>query len=99
MFHEFYVILMIRPIPIRKFKEFADYLQSTHKPVDVLFRLAEKSSIVLLSGGGFHGPEWSIRISLANLNDESYSKIGELLHNILEEYVSSWENTKKSNEK
>lgn len=75
--------------------EFADYLQSNHKPVDILLRLAEESSIVLLSGGGFHGPEWSIRISLANLNDESYSKIGGVLHKILEEYVSSWKKTKK----
>lgn len=79
-------------------EEFANYLQNNHKPVDVLVRLAEKSSIVLLSGGGFHGPEWSIRISLANLRDESYSKIGELLHNILEEYVTSWKATKQSKE-
>ena len=72
--------------------EFANYLQENYKPVDILFRLAQKSSIVLLSGGGFHGPEWSIRISLANLDDEHYSKIGKVLHNILEEFVTSWKN-------
>lgn len=75
-------------------KDFSKYLQENYKPVDVLFRLAEQSSIVLLSGGGFHGPEWSIRISLANLNDESYSEIGKLLHKILEEYVSAWKESK-----
>jgi aspartate 4-decarboxylase len=75
-------------------KEFADYLQKYHKPVDVLISLAEKSSIVLLSGCGFHGPEWSIRISLANLSDEAYSKIGDVLHKVLEEFVSSWKNQK-----
>lgn len=74
-------------------KEFADYLQKYHKPIDVLLSLAEESSIVLLSGGGFHGPEWSIRISLANLNDESYAKIGDVLHKVLEKYVSYWQNT------
>jgi aspartate 4-decarboxylase len=73
--------------------EFEDYLQKNHKPVDVLYRLAEESSIVLLSGGGFQGPEWSIRISLANLNDEAYLKIGEVLHKILEEYVSEWKSS------
>jgi aspartate 4-decarboxylase len=73
--------------------EFQDYLQKNHKPVDVLYRLAEESSIVLLSGGGFQGPEWSIRISLANLNDEAYLKIGEVLHKILEQYVSEWKNS------
>jgi len=70
--------------------EFAEYLQDNYKPVDILLRLAQESSIVLLSGGGFHGPEWSIRISLANLDDEYYSEIGTVLHKILEEYVTSW---------
>jgi aspartate 4-decarboxylase len=70
--------------------EFGDYLQNNHKPVEILYRLAEESSIVLLSGGGFQGPEWSVRISLANLNDEAYSIIGEVLHKILEQYVSEW---------
>ena len=74
--------------------EFEEYLQKNHKPVDVLYRLAEESSIVLLSGGGFQGPEWSIRISLANLSDEAYSKIGQVLHEILEQYVSEWRNLK-----
>lgn len=75
--------------------EFGKYLQNKYKPVDILYRLAEESSIVLLSGGGFQGPEWSIRISLANLNDEAYSKIGEALHKIIEEYVDSWKATIK----
>lgn len=76
-------------------KEFADYLQTNHKPVHILYRLAQEFSIVLLSGGGFQGPEWSIRISLANLNDEAYSRIGKMLHKILQEYVAEWEKSKK----
>ena len=74
--------------------EFAKYLEASYKPVDILLRLAEESSIVLLSGSGFHGPEWSIRISLANLNDESYSKIGKVLHQILEDYATLWNESK-----
>jgi aspartate 4-decarboxylase len=75
-------------------KEFGEYLQKTYKPFDILYRLAEESSIVLLGGGGFSGPEWSIRISLANLNDDAYSMIGKVLHGILQEYVKNWENSK-----
>lgn len=71
--------------------EFMNYLQENYKPVDILFRLAQESSIILLSGNGFHGPEWSIRISLANLNDESYAKIGNVIKNILQKYVTTWE--------
>jgi len=71
-------------------EDFANYLQKTYKPVDILLRLAEESSIVLLSGGGFSGPEWSIRISLANLSDESYSTIGVVTRKILNHYVAAW---------
>lgn len=71
-------------------EEFASYLKDNYKPVDILLKLAEKSSIVLLGGSGFHGPEWSVRISLANLNDESYSQIGEVIHSILEDYFVKW---------
>lgn len=71
-------------------KIFVEYLKTTYHPVDVLLRLAEESSIVLLSGGGFSGPEWSIRISLANLNDEAYSTIGKVVRKILEQYVVEW---------
>lgn len=76
--------------------ELAEYLQENYKPVDVLLRLAEQSSIVLLSGSGFDGPEWSIRISLANLNDESYSKIGQVLRKVLEDYATEWKESKNS---
>ena len=74
--------------------EFSKYLESNYKPLDILFSLAEESSIVLLGGGGFHGPEWSIRISLANLNDVYYSEIGEVLHRVLEKYVRLWKDEK-----
>ncbi len=74
--------------------EFAGYLQQNYKPVDILIQLAEQSSIVLLDGSGFNAPEWSIRISLANLNDESYSKIGENLLNVLETYATRWRESK-----
>ena len=73
--------------------EFSNYLKSNFKTVDVLFRLAKESSIVLLSGGGFSAPEWSIRISLANLKDEAYIEIGIALKKILNDFVSEWKKT------
>ncbi|EHK2365775.1 aspartate 4-decarboxylase [Clostridium perfringens] len=75
--------------------EFANYLESNYKPVDVLYKLAEESSIVLLSGGGFQGPEWSVRISLANLDDDAYSEIGTVLRKILENFVHKWKSSTK----
>ncbi|AOY53743.1 aspartate 4-decarboxylase [Clostridium perfringens] len=75
--------------------EFANYLESNYKPVDVLYKLAEESSIVLLNGGGFQGPEWSVRISLANLDDDAYSEIGTVLRKILEDFVHHWKSSTK----
>ncbi|KHS56010.1 aspartate aminotransferase [Terrisporobacter othiniensis] len=72
---------------------FANYLKENYKPVDILFDLAQDSSIVLLGGGGFAGPEWSIRISLANLYDEAYATIGIALRRILDDYVTKWKKT------
>ncbi|TGE33773.1 aspartate 4-decarboxylase [Desulfosporosinus sp. Sb-LF] len=74
--------------------EFVQYLEENYEPTDILFRLAEESSIVLLNGGGFGGPEWSIRTSLANLNDEAYREIGETVQKTFEEYAASWKAAK-----
>ena len=76
--------------------EFVQYLKENYEPLDILFRLAEESSIVLLNGGGFEGPRWSIRTSLANLNDEAYHKIGETVQRTFEEYAVSWRAAKAS---
>lgn len=71
-------------------KPFADYLEQNYEPVDPLFRLAEQTSVVLLNGGGFDGPEWSVRVSLANLDDLDYLKIGHQLRVIFDEYAEEW---------
>jgi hypothetical protein len=40
-------------------------------PLDLAFCLAEAYGIVLPNGGGFEATNWSLRISLANLPDET----------------------------
>lgn len=70
--------------------DFAAWLQSNHEPVDPVFRLAEQGSVVLLNGGGFDGPEWSVRVSLANLPMRAYEQIGEWLRRIYDEYLEEF---------
>lgn len=70
--------------------EFVEFLRTHYECTDILFRLAEQSGIVLMPGGGFGGPEWSVRVSLANLAEETYPKIGELLKAAAEGYVAEW---------
>lgn len=75
--------------------DFVEYLQANYEPVDVVFRLAQETSLVLLNGGGFDAPEWSIRASLANLNKEDYVRIGEGIACILHSYAEKWKESQK----
>ena len=76
-------------------EEFVSYLKKTYSPLDVVFRLANETSLVLLNGGGFAGPEWSVRVSLANLNEKDYVKIGQGIKRILDEYAQRWQESRK----
>jgi aspartate 4-decarboxylase len=69
---------------------FVEFLKKNYHPFDVLAALAEKFSIILLNGSGFAGPDWSVRVSLANLQDEAYSKIGAQLATVLQVAVNAW---------
>lgn len=76
--------------------EFAKFLRKNYECADVLFRLAEHSGVVLMHGGGFGGPDWSVRVSLANLAEDTYPKIGRYLRETAQAYVTEWEATKKN---
>jgi aspartate 4-decarboxylase len=78
-------------------KDFAAYMKKHFDPVDILFRLAEETSIVLLNGGGFDGPEWSIRISLANLDTGDYATIGKAIAKMLHRYAADWQHSGNGN--
>jgi aspartate 4-decarboxylase len=74
---------------------FAEFLRKNYVCTDVLFRLAEHSGVVLMHGGGFGGPDWSVRVSLANLAEDTYPKIGKYLREAAEGYVTEWRSTRK----
>ncbi|MFG2437929.1 bifunctional aspartate transaminase/aspartate 4-decarboxylase [Streptomyces sp. NPDC048508] len=74
-------------------KPFADFLEANYEPVDALFRLAQQTGVVLLNGGGFDGPQWSVRVSLANLDDLDYLKIGHHLRVIFNDYTQEWKDS------
>ena len=76
--------------------DFVEYLKENYEPVDVVFRLAQETSLVLLNGGGFDAPEWSIRASLANLKAEDYARIGEGIASILHSYADKWKESERN---
>ena len=75
--------------------DFVKYLRKNYESTDILFRIAEQSGVVLMHGGGFGGPDWSVRVSLANLPEETYPKIGQYLKQAAEGYVQEWKASQK----
>lgn len=71
-------------------QEFADYINTHYNPLSAVFRLASETGAVVLNGDGFDGPKWSIRVSLANLNEADYVKIGRYIRQILDQYATEW---------
>jgi aspartate 4-decarboxylase len=71
--------------------EAVEYLKKNVHPLDLAFRLAEAHGIVLLNGGGFEAPNWSMRVSLANLPDEAYEDIGRGVRTIARGYRDRYE--------
>jgi aspartate 4-decarboxylase len=73
-----------------------DYLKQNIHPLDLAFRLAEAQGIVLLNGGGFEAPNWSMRVSLANLPDDAYEDIGRGVRTVARGYRDAFELSKNS---
>jgi aspartate 4-decarboxylase len=74
--------------------EAVEHLKKHVHPLDLAFRLAEDHGIVLLNGGGFDAPEWSLRVSLANLPDDVYDDIGRGVRTIARGYRDAFEAAK-----
>jgi aspartate 4-decarboxylase len=72
-----------------------EYLKKNVHPLDLAFRLAEDHGIVLLNGGGFEAPDWSLRVSLANLPDEAYDSIARGVRVVARGYRDSYMASKK----
>ncbi|GJE46423.1 aspartate 4-decarboxylase [Methylobacterium soli] len=71
--------------------EAVEYLKRNVHPLDLAFRLAEVHGIVLLNGGGFEAPNWSLRVSLANLPDDVYDDIGRGVRAVARGYRDAFE--------
>ncbi|WP_147551668.1 bifunctional aspartate transaminase/aspartate 4-decarboxylase [Barnesiella propionica] len=77
-------------------EEFAKFLEKNYEPLDFVLRLAKETGVVLLNGDGFDGPNWSVRASLANLDEKAYKQIGTILGKMLEEYAAAWKVKEKA---
>ena len=72
-------------------EEIVTWMKKNVHPLDIVFRLAEEHGIVLLNGSGFGAPDWSARISFANLEDHVYDDIGRAVRSIAKGYREAYE--------
>jgi len=76
-------------------EEEVKWMKENVHPLDIVFRLAEDHGIVLLNGSGFEAPDWSVRVSFANLNDHVYDDLGRAVRAVARSYRQAYESSKK----
>lgn len=87
----YYTTIDIRKLAETRYSaDFKEHLVKDFEPIDFVWRLAQEKGIVLMDGGGFDAPNMSVRVSLANLPDDAYDKIGKGISALLEEYHKNW---------
>ena len=72
-------------------EDIVKWMKANVHPLDIVFRLAQDHGIVLLNGSGFAAPDWSVRISFANLDDHVYDDIGRAVRAIARGYRQAYE--------
>lgn len=77
-------------------EDMVQWLKANVHPLDLVYRLAEDHSIVLLNGGGFEAPNWSVRVSFANLNDDVYDDIGRAVRAVARGYIDTFNASQKN---
>ncbi len=77
---------------LRKYvgEEVVEWLKANVHPLDISFKLAQDHGIVLLNGSGFEAPNWSARVSFANLDDDAYMAIGRAIRAVARGYVQTY---------
>ena len=72
-------------------REFVEWALQNTEPSESLFRVAEEAQVVLLPAAGFGTVHRSTRVSLANLDEADYVRIGECYRKVLDEYYEAFE--------
>lgn len=89
---DYYTILDLEILGTDVFgRPFVDWLLAQVKPNELLFRLASDAGVVLMPGKGFGTRHPSARVSLANLNEMDYVKIGRSIRTMMEDYHARFE--------
>ncbi len=88
----YYILIDFLKLAKDKYNQaFADWISENYNPLDPVIKLAEEKAIIAMPGGGFDGPQWTYRLSLANSFAEDFKKIRILEFDILDEYYATYQ--------
>lgn len=71
-------------------EDVVDWIKGNVHPLDISFKLAQMHGVVLLNGSGFDAPDWSARVSFANLDDSAYRQIGRAVRVVAQGYIQAY---------
>jgi len=87
----YYALLDLERLGAERYgRGFVDWLLAEKNPLEILFRLADEAGVVLLPGKGFGVPHPSARVSLANLRQEDYARMGRIIRSMIEDYAREY---------
>ncbi len=75
-------------------REFSDWLVKTLPYSEFVMKLAEEAKVILLPGKGFEVRHPSARVSLANLREVDYYRIGQTVRKLLDSYYREYRKSK-----
>lgn len=88
---DYYTILDLKVLSESIYnKSFSSWLMKQVTESDFIIHLASETGVVLLPGTGFEVMRPSARVSLANLTENSYRKIGAAIKELLGEYYKKY---------
>ena len=91
----YYILIDVLKQAKEKYGEdFAKWMSGKYNPLDPVIRFAEEKGVIAMPGGGFDGPEWTLRLSLANSSAETFTEVKELGYQILDEYYQEYKHKK-----
>ena len=86
---DYYSLVDIPKVTKNLFGEKASkYLIDNYEYLEFLFHLVSNYHTILLPGSGFGANPWKLRISLANLKDSDYPKVGRNIRKTIRDLVS-----------
>lgn len=87
----YYTLIDVQALMSARYgSDFADWMSENVGDLEFLTRLAVKEGVVLMYGPGFGAPAGNVRVSLANLEKESYAEIARRLFELMDDCYAEY---------